>query len=58
MADAGRAVVVVEHDLPLVFAAADVVYVLARGRVVASGTPAEVQADPGTAAAFAIGSAV
>jgi branched-chain amino acid transport system ATP-binding protein len=57
MADAGRAVVVVEHDLPLVFAAADVVHVLARGRVVASGTPAEVQADPATAAAFAIGSA-
>jgi branched-chain amino acid transport system ATP-binding protein len=57
MADAGRAVVIVEHDLPLVFAASDVVHVLARGRVVASGAPAEVQADPATAAAFAIGSA-
>jgi branched-chain amino acid transport system ATP-binding protein len=57
LADAGRAVVIVEHDLPLVFAAADIVHVLARGRVVASGTPAEVQADPATAAAFAIGSA-
>jgi branched-chain amino acid transport system ATP-binding protein len=55
MADAGRAVVIVEHDLPLVFAAADVVHVLAGGRIVASGTPAEVQADPATAAAFAIG---
>jgi branched-chain amino acid transport system ATP-binding protein len=55
MAAAGRAVVIVEHDLPLVFAAADVVHVLAHGRIVAAGTPAEVRADPATAAAFAIG---
>jgi branched-chain amino acid transport system ATP-binding protein len=55
MAAAGRAVVIVEHDLPLVFAAADVVHVLARGRIVAAGTPAEVRADPATVAAFAIG---
>jgi len=54
LADAGRAVVIVEHDLPLVFAAADVVHVLARGHIVASGTPSEVQADPALAAAFAI----
>jgi ABC-type branched-subunit amino acid transport system ATPase component len=47
--------VIVEHDLPLVFAAADVVHVLAGGRIIASGTPAEVRADPATAAAFAIG---
>ena len=55
MAVAGRAVVIVEHDLPLVFAAADVVHVLARGHIVASGTPPAVRADPATAAAFAIG---
>jgi len=54
MADEGRAVVIVEHDLPLVFAAADVVHVLARGRIVASGTPAEVQRDPALAEAFAV----
>ena len=55
MADTGRSVVIVEHDLPLVFAAADVVHVLAQGRIVASGTPVQVQADPALAAAFAIG---
>jgi branched-chain amino acid transport system ATP-binding protein len=55
MANAGRAVVIVEHDLPLVFAAADVVHVLARGHIVAAGTPLQVRADPATAAAFAIG---
>jgi branched-chain amino acid transport system ATP-binding protein len=55
MAAAGRAVVIVEHDLPLVFASADVVHVLARGHIVAVGTPAQVRADPATAAAFAIG---
>ena len=54
MADDGRAVVIVEHDLPLVFATADVVHVLARGRIVASGTPAEVQRDPALAEAFAV----
>lgn len=55
MAAAGRAVVIVEHDLPLVFAAADVVHVLAGGHIVAAGTPAQVRADPATADAFAIG---
>jgi len=55
MAADGRAVVIVEHDLPLVFAAADVVHVLAHGHIVAAGTPAQVRADPATAAAFAIG---
>jgi branched-chain amino acid transport system ATP-binding protein len=55
MAKAGRAVVIVEHDLALVFAAADVVHVLARGHIVAAGTPSQVRADPATAAAFAIG---
>jgi branched-chain amino acid transport system ATP-binding protein len=55
MASAGRAVVIVEHDLPLVFAAADVVHVLAHGQIVAAGTPSQVRADPATAAAFAIG---
>ena len=49
------AIVLVEHDLPLVFAAADVVHVLAGGRIVAAGNPSQVRADPATAAAFAIG---
>ena len=45
LADDGRAVLVVEHDLRLVAGAADVVTVLDEGRVIASGTPEEVIAD-------------
>lgn len=55
LADAGRGVVIVEHDLALVFSIADVVHVLAGGRIVASGPPAAVRADPALAEAFAIG---
>jgi branched-chain amino acid transport system ATP-binding protein len=41
---AGRdlAVVMVEHDLPLVHEAADIVYVIVAGRVAATGSPGEV----------------
>lgn len=52
MAADGRAVVLVEHDLSLVFAAADVVHVLARGRIVAHGTPDQVRADPTATAGY------
>ena len=45
LADDGRAVLVVEHDLRLVASAADVVTVLDEGRVIASGTPDAVIAD-------------
>ena len=45
LADDGRAVLVVEHDLRLVASAADVVTVLDEGRVIATGTPDEVVAD-------------
>jgi ABC-type multidrug transport system fused ATPase/permease subunit len=40
--EAGRAILIVEHDLRLVAATADVVTVLDDGRAVASGTPDEV----------------
>ncbi len=46
LADDGRAVLVVEHDLRLVAGAADVVSVLDEGRIVASGPPDEVLAGP------------
>jgi branched-chain amino acid transport system ATP-binding protein len=46
LADDGRTIVLVEHDVDLVFDVADRVYVMAAGRVVVSGTPAEVAADP------------
>jgi ABC-type branched-subunit amino acid transport system ATPase component len=46
MASAGLGVLIVEHNLPVVFGLADVVTVLHQGRVIASGTPSEVAANP------------
>jgi ABC-type branched-subunit amino acid transport system ATPase component len=42
LADDGTALLVVEHDLDLVAGLADVVHVMAAGRIVTSGPPAEV----------------
>ncbi|HWC36223.1 MAG TPA: branched-chain amino acid ABC transporter ATP-binding protein/permease [Mycobacteriales bacterium] len=41
----GRTVLIIEHNVPLVFDCCDLVYVLDAGVVVASGTPAEVARD-------------
>ncbi|PWI41807.1 branched-chain amino acid ABC transporter permease/ATP-binding protein [Streptomyces sp. ICBB 8177] len=49
----GTAVLLVEHDLDLVADLADVVHVMASGRVVASGPAAAVLADPRVRGAFA-----
>ena len=46
LAGAGRAIVMVEHDLGLVMSTCDYIYVLDFGRVIAAGTPAEIHADP------------
>ncbi|HTU02326.1 MAG TPA: ABC transporter ATP-binding protein, partial [Candidatus Sulfotelmatobacter sp.] len=43
----GITVVMVEHDMELVMGISDRVLVLNQGEVIASGTPAEVQRDPG-----------
>jgi len=42
----------VEHDMGLVSAVSDRVLVLAEGRVIALGTPAEVQSHPEVLHAF------
>jgi ABC-type branched-subunit amino acid transport system ATPase component len=42
----GRTVLLIEHNVPLVMDTCDFVYVLDAGRVVASGTPAEITSDP------------
>jgi ABC-type branched-subunit amino acid transport system ATPase component len=46
MAAAGLGVLIVEHNLPVVFGLADVVTVLHQGRVIASGSPSVVAANP------------
>jgi branched-chain amino acid transport system permease protein len=46
------AVLVIEHDMAAVFALADRLTVMAGGRVIASGAPSEVRADPAVQRAY------
>ena len=52
LADSGRGVLLVEHDMNLVGRVADRVTVLAEGRVLAAGTPGEIREDPEVARAY------
>ena len=49
---AGVSVLLVEHDVDLVFDIADRVYAMAEGRLLATGTAAEVQHDPAVHEAY------
>ncbi len=49
---AGRAVLLVEHDMDAVFELADRLTVMADGRVIASGLPQEVRLHPAVRAAY------
>ena len=48
----GLTLVVIEHHVPLISRVCDVAYCLESGRLLASGTPAEVTADPHVVASF------
>ena len=50
--DAGTTIVLVDHDMQLVLSLCDEIHVLVFGRLVASGPPELVQANPEVAAAY------
>jgi branched-chain amino acid transport system ATP-binding protein len=52
LVESGMAVLLVEHDLGLVFDIADSVHVMAAGRIISSGTPEQVRADPQVRASY------
>jgi len=55
-ATVGAGVIVIDHDLNFITGISDRIYVFDQGRVIAEGTPDEVQADPHVQAAY-LGSA-
>ncbi|MCU1353518.1 MAG: transporter related [Acidimicrobiales bacterium] len=52
MTDLGAAVVMIEHDMPLVMSLSDRVYCLEAGRVIAHGAPRDVGRDPAVVASY------
>jgi len=50
--DAGKTLLVIEHDVKMIMRICDYVYVLDRGTLIAEGTPSVVQRDPAVIAAY------
>jgi len=57
LAAGGLSVLLVEHDMEVVFKLAHTITVLHRGRVIADGAPASVRADPAVQSAYLGGTA-
>ncbi|MCA1599984.1 MAG: hypothetical protein LC769_13430, partial [Chloroflexi bacterium] len=52
LARPSRAVLLIEHDLPLIMRVCDYITVLNFGRVIAEGAPAAIAADPAVIEAY------
>ena len=52
LADGNLTVLLVEHDMEVVFGLADRIAVLHRGRLIANGAPDEIRADPAVQEAY------
>ncbi|MFP5224834.1 MAG: ABC transporter permease subunit [Actinomycetota bacterium] len=50
--DAGKTLLVIEHDVKMIMRICDYVYVLDRGKLIAEGPPSQVQRDPAVIAAY------
>ena len=48
----GSAILVIEHDMPMVMSISDRIYCLEAGTVIAEGTPAAVRSDPAVIASY------
>jgi ABC-type branched-subunit amino acid transport system ATPase component len=46
------AIVIVEHDMPLLMGLCDRVYAMVQGQVIAEGTPEEIRRDPRVVASY------
>ena len=51
-AELGVSILLIEHDVRMVTAVSDYIYVLNQGRLLAEGTPVDIQTNPDVVAAY------